>query len=93
MKNSVAIFDDGLQDKSIKFNLSIVCFNSLIGVGNGRLLPAGPLRESLSELKNYDAVFINGKKNSKLLKKIKFYNKNIKIFSGQYVLKNKKNFS
>ncbi len=93
LKNSVAIFDDGLQDKSIKFSLSIVCFNSLIGVGNGRLLPAGPLRESLSELKNYDAVFINGKKNSKLLKKIKFYNKNIKIFYGQYVLKNKKNFS
>tara|TARA_Y100001958_G_scaffold159044_2_gene158967 strand:+ start:3270 stop:4205 length:936 start_codon:yes stop_codon:yes gene_type:complete len=93
LKNSVAIFDDGLQDKSIKFNLSIVCFNSLIGVGNGKLLPAGPLRESMSELKNYDAVFINGKKNSKLLKKIKFYNKNIKIFSGKYVLKNKKNFS
>ena len=54
----VVIFDDGLQDKSIKYDLSIVCFNTSNGVGNGKLLPAGPLREQLNELNNYDAVFL-----------------------------------
>ena len=92
-KNSVAIFDDGLQDRSLKFSLTIVCFNSIAGIGNGKLLPAGPLRESLFELQNYDAVFINGKINKYLLKKIRTYNKKIKVFSGNYILKNKKNFS
>ena len=48
--NSVLIFDDGLQDKSIAYDLSIVCFSSINGIGNGKLLPAGPLREQLSEL-------------------------------------------
>ena len=92
-KKNVAIFDDGLQDKSIFYNLSIVCFNSQIGVGNGNLLPAGPLREKLSELKNYKAVFLNGKKNKNLIKKIKINNNKIKIFTGYYFLKNKKDFN
>ena len=88
-KKKVVIFDDGLQDKSIKYDLSIVCFNTSNGVGNGKLLPAGPLREQLNELNNYDAVFLNGEINSRLIKKIKIYNKKIKIFSGKYVLKNR----
>ena len=47
----------------------------------------------MSELINYDAAFINGKKNKFLINKIKKYNKNIKIFSGRYILKNKKDFN
>ena len=90
---NIAILDDGLQDKSLKYKLSIVCFSSLNGIGNGKLLPAGPLREDLSELNNYDAVFLNGKKNKNLISVIKKKNKKIKIFSGNYRLKNKKNFS
>ena len=43
-KKNIAIFDDGLQDKSIRYSFSIVCFSSIEGVGNGKLLPAGPLR-------------------------------------------------
>ena len=92
LKKNLAIFDDGLQDKSLSYNLSIVCFSSITGIGNGKLLPAGPLRESLSKLSDYSAVFINGKKNKYLENKIKKYNKNIKIFSGEYFLKNKNNF-
>tara|TARA_B100001123_G_C15307006_1_gene1023002 strand:+ start:44 stop:964 length:921 start_codon:yes stop_codon:yes gene_type:complete len=92
-KRNIVIFDDGLQDKSINYNLSIVCFSSITGVGNGKLLPAGPLRESLSELFNYNAVFINGKKNKHLESKIKMYSKKIKIFYGKYYLKNKQNLN
>ena len=93
LKKNIAIFDDGLQDKSIDYTLSIVCFNSFSGYGNKNILPAGPLRESLSELKNYDAIFINGKKNNNLEKNLKKYNNKIKIFTGKYVLKNKKNLN
>ena len=92
-KKNIAIFDDGLQDKSIKYSFSIVCFSSISGVGNNKILPAGPLREDLSQLKNYNVAFINGKKNSELEKNIKFHNDKIKIFYGKYFLKNKFEFS
>ncbi len=92
-KKNIAIFDDGLQDKSIKYSISIVCFSSAAGIGNGNILPAGPLRESLSEIKNYDLVLINGHKNPSLEKKIRFYKKNIKIFYSKYYLKNKNEFN
>ena len=48
----VAIFDDGLQDKNIMYNISFVCFNKKNFIGNGLLIPAGPLRESLNNLSN-----------------------------------------
>ena len=49
------------------------------------MLPAGPLREDLNVVKNYDLVFLNGeKKNKKLLSKLKSINKNLKIFEGKY---------
>ena len=56
------ILDDGLQDYNIKKNLNIVCFNQNQLIGNGLVLPAGPLRESLSSLKNANIIIINGKK-------------------------------
>ena len=63
----LALLDDGLQQKNIDYNLKIVCFNSSEFVGNGYLLPAGPLRENIAELKNYDYVFLNGEiKSSKV---------------------------
>ena len=62
---NLAIMDDGLQDKSINYDLSIVCFNTSEAIGNGFLLPAGPLRENISTIKNYDAVFLNGEKKIK----------------------------
>ena len=84
-KFDIAILDDGLQQKTIKFNLKIVCINSTDGFGNGFLLPAGPLRESVNEIKNYDIVFLNGeKKNTELKKKIKKINRHIKFFESIY---------
>ena len=97
-KFELAIFDDGLQDKKIQYDLKIVCFNSLSLAGNQLRLPAGPLRERLENLKKYDAIFILGEKiNSKFLKKIKKIKPNIPIFNGEYISTNfqkfkKKNF-
>ena len=48
------------------------------------------MRENISRLKKYDAVFLNGEKNIFLEKEIKKINKKINIFRGIYVLKNKK---
>ena len=88
-KYKVAVLDDGLQQKDISYNIKIVCFNSAEGFGNRFLLPAGPLRENISELKKYDIAFINGeKKNSKLYSDIKSINNRIKIFQGRYKPKN-----
>ena len=42
-----AILDDGLQQKNIAYDLKIACFNSSEFIGNGFVLPAGPLRESI----------------------------------------------
>ena len=89
----LAILDDGLQQKNINYDLKIVCFNSEYALGNEYTLPAGPLRENLDEVKNYDLIFLNGeKKNSKLLSKLKSLNKNLKIFQGKYKPTNLKNF-
>lgn len=87
---NVAIFDDGLQDKKIKYDISIVCFNQKIGVGNGLVLPSGPLRENLKSLKKYDAVFLNGNSSTELIfeKKIQEEFSNIKIFKSTYSIIN-----
>ena len=88
-KFQFALLDDGLQQKNINYNLKIVCFNSQLFIGNNFLIPAGPLRESINELKNYDIVFINGESKKKgIFKKIRSLNKNIKIFEGNYFPKN-----
>jgi len=82
----VAIFDDGLQDSSIKYDMEIVCFNNLNWIGNGLTLPSGPLRESINNLKFYENVFLNGNEESLIAIKdqIKKINPNININSGKY---------
>jgi len=82
----VAIFDDGLQDSSIKYDLEIVCFNNLNWIGNGFTLPSGPLRENINNLKFYKNVFLNGNEESLIAIKdqIKKINPNMDINSGKY---------
>jgi len=90
-KAKIVIFDDGLQEKTINYDLKIVCFNSLKLDGNGHVIPAGPLREKLNSLKNYDVVLINGNANKEtknFIDKIKSINPDLKIFMGKYVPKN-----
>ena len=90
----VVVFDDGLQDKSINYDLKIVCFNNIKWNGNGFLIPAGPLREKINSISKYDVAFINGneKDNSKLKLLLKKYNESIKIFESHYKAINIKQF-
>ena len=91
----IIIFDDGLQDRNIDYDLKIVCFDTLSWIGNGQLIPAGPLREKLNSLKKYDVVFLKhiSKKNNKIIKLIKIINPKIKIFNTKYVITNLSKFN
>ncbi len=84
----VAILDDGFQDFSIKKDLSILCFNSKQLIGNGFIIPSGPLREGMKSINRADCILINGSKNLQFENKIKKINKNIKIFYSKYKIKN-----
>ncbi len=91
-KHDVAILDDGFQDLSIEKDFSILCFNSRQLIGNGFLMPAGPLRESFNSIKRADCVLINGDKNIEFENKINKINEDIKIFYSKYKIKNVENF-
>ena len=85
--NDIVIFDDGLQDRSIDYDLKFICFNNIKWIGNGLLIPAGPLREKIESISKFDVVFINGNEidNSNFKLFIRKYDKNIKVFESHYI--------
>tara|TARA_Y100001970_G_scaffold253279_1_gene327880 strand:- start:7051 stop:7980 length:930 start_codon:yes stop_codon:yes gene_type:complete len=87
-KFDLIILDDGFQDSTIEKDLNIVCFNLNQKIGNGQVIPSGPLRSGLSYLKNCNIVMVNGKKDSQFEERLKKYNRNIKFFYFNYILKN-----
>ena len=91
-KNNVIIMDDGLQDVSVIKDLNIICFNSSDLIGNGFVLPAGPLREKLKNVNNCQIAVINGKRNIAFEKKLKSISNNIEIYQSKYIIKNSKKF-
>jgi tetraacyldisaccharide 4'-kinase len=57
----VIIMDDGLQNPSLHKDIKLLVISGEVGIGNAKLLPAGPLREPLSDgLAKVDAVVITG---------------------------------
>ena len=82
----VVIFDDGLQDRNINYDLKIVCFDSENWIGNGCLIPSGPLREKIDSIKKYDIVFLKGEclNEKRIIKLIKNQNPEIKVFQSYY---------
>ena len=56
----VILADDGLQHLRLGRACEIVVVDGARGFGNGRLLPAGPLREPLAALARADVVVTNG---------------------------------
>jgi len=57
---NVIVSDDGLQHYQMARDLEIVVVDGMRGLGNGACLPAGPLREPPSRLKDSDMVVVNG---------------------------------
>jgi tetraacyldisaccharide 4'-kinase len=91
----IIIFDDGLQDKNINYDLKVVCFDTLSWIGNGQLIPSGPLREKINSLKKYDVVLLKNinQKNNNIIKLIKTINPKIKIYNTRYIIKNLNKFN
>ena len=91
----VAIFDDGLQDKNISYDLIFVCFNKKNFIGNGRIIPSGPLREPLKNIEKYKNIFFNGNdENGKNLEEILRQDySNLNFFESKYDLLNLNQFN
>ena len=56
----VILSDDGLQHYRLQRDVEIIVVDGARRFGNGLLLPAGPLREPVSRIKEADAVVVNG---------------------------------
>lgn len=54
------ICDDGLQHYALPRDIEIVVLDAARGIGNGHLIPVGPLRESANRLESVDYILCNG---------------------------------
>lgn len=65
MKGSVIIMDDGFQNPTLHKDFSLIVIDAASGIGNGRVIPAGPLRAPLSfQLEKADAILSIGETHS-----------------------------
>ncbi|MFO1391600.1 MAG: tetraacyldisaccharide 4'-kinase [Agitococcus sp.] len=56
----VVICDDGLQHYALARDIEIAVMDGARGLGNGKLLPEGALREAPSRLNSVDFIVVNG---------------------------------
>lgn len=57
---NVLVCDDGLQHYALPRDIELAVFDGVRGMGNGAIIPVGPLREPVSRLSSVDYVVING---------------------------------
>jgi len=70
-KFQAIVLDDGMQNNSIKKDLTILVIDGKIKFGNGFLFPAGPLRESIEDgCKKADLVVVVGNVDEELQKNL-----------------------
>lgn len=82
---TLLIMDDGLQNPSLYKDCSIGVFDAQSKIGNGRVFPAGPLRQSLrTGLSRTDLVLmLNGEDSS--FEKMLIKEKKLPIYHGKFV--------
>ena len=58
---TIIVMDDGFQNPTFYKDVSLLVLDGLTGLGNGRIMPAGPLRECFdAALERADAVLLIG---------------------------------
>ena len=68
---TLLLMDDGFQNPSLKKNISILVIDGAYGLGNERIIPAGPLRESLEDgVAHANAVVIIGEDKKNITQRI-----------------------
>lgn len=88
----VVILDDGLQNTSIQWDYALMVIDQKIGLGNGCLFPAGPLRETFtSGQKKVDGLVaiggpIPGIQADQFILKTYLVQKDIETFKGKSVV-------
>ena len=95
--HELIVFDDGLQERTIDYDIKIVCFDSKIWLGNRCLIPAGPLREGINSLKKYDCILLKitdeNQNLTEIIFEIKKVNPKIQIFKSRVKIKNINQFN
>lgn len=66
----LVLSDDGLQHLAMRRDVEIVVVDGARGIGNGAMLPQGPLRETSDRLHHVDAVVINGSDSTGIARRI-----------------------
>ncbi len=57
---TILVCDDGLQHYRLPRDVELAVFDAARGIGNGAMIPVGPLREPLERLTSVDFVITNG---------------------------------
>lgn len=58
---AVIVMDDGLQNPTLAKRLTIAVVDAARGIGNGRVIPAGPLRGAIDfQIARTDVIIVNG---------------------------------
>ncbi len=80
----VFILDDGFQHWKLYRDIDIVLIDGLNPFGNRRLLPMGPLREPLNELKRADIFVVTKTKNKVLADELGNINPEAPVYFSEY---------
>ncbi len=64
LNTQIIVMDDGFSNRKIKKDLTLLLFDGKKFIGNGFMLPLGPLREPLSQVKRADGIILVDKDNS-----------------------------
>ncbi len=89
----IFILDDGFQHWRLYRNIDIVLIDGTNPFGNRKMLPVGPLREPLNELRRADIYVITKTNNETLLDELKDINPHAPVYFSRYRVSSLRDFA